>query len=186
MQNDPVMLLKKAKETRSPKHIKAFHTACIKHFSSLWHAHAASFGKQMAKDVVQDFLAYKFLKKGNLDKYPYNCNEELLKYTLRMLKNHCYDYFKTKGRRADLFQRNKERINPDQAGRIPLSDRVILGMDIGKALNSLKEESQRQAMGLFLIGYRYKEIAKKMGKTENAVRNLIYRARQNLSDFFDQ
>ena len=169
--------LKIAQEKRTQKVINLFFKVCIDRFSDQWHTLAASFFQYDYKEVVQDFLVRKFIRVENLDKYPRSSDNDLLKYSCTMLKHHCIDKYTAENR-------NRERINSkysqDTARLSSPEDRLVLGMDIENALSGIKEKDQRIALGLYLSGLSYKEVAEKMNKTENAVRNLIYRARKYL------
>lgn len=156
----------------------SFFAACYEElFDNIFYI-AYGFSKKNAEDITQDC----FLKILQLDVAKLEPHKDYIgQYMLRLALNYCKDY----------LSKNKIELNSVHLENIPENDTIFNtsdacnGFDLDKlfanlGIDKLLPESQSTALKKKIEGYTIKDIAKQMGKSIGAIKNLIYRAKINL------
>lgn len=169
MHEDDHLLVTEAKEN-----LKAYEALYRKYYEDVFNFfwYRVGHNKVIAEDLMQEtFLrAFKHLPKFRRRGYSY------LTYLLTIARNLLTDH----------FRKQKDQLTLDEIGPIPDEagqnlDTHIDSKRVWERLQTQLSESERGAMLLFYrTGHSIKEIAQITGKSENAVKILLSRARKKL------
>lgn len=172
MSSDLKNSLKKALESNTKKECQEFQVACYDElFSSIFRT-TLYFSVSDAEDLTHDiFIKIFSIDLQSLDKHA----GYLDKYFLKLARNHCLNF----------VNRKRKTFNP--LDNIMIED---VGVGFGQVIeieSMLDDLPNRNALAIKMRieGYGNQEIAKEMGITEGAVKNLVYRGRNMIRKKYD-
>lgn len=170
------IVLRKAISLNSESEISNFYEQCYEDLFDYVYAMAV---KILPYRWVADGVGELFLKILELDLQKLKDLENLEGYLLTLAKNHLLSFKKNLSRREHFPIVE----NFDSEQTILISNTIEFSIDFQTALKSLSDR-QASALQLFLNGYSHEEIALKMDISVGASKNLIYRAKIGIENYY--
>lgn len=144
-------------------------------------------------DLAEDIVADVFLKLWE-KKESVNITDSISSYLFRAVKNSCINYLNREKRRSHTISENEIsllnlKLEYLISERYPLTD--LIGKELEERIKTEIEKLPGQCREIFYLSrfedFSHKEIAEKLGISENTVKVQIYRAlsklRQGLKDY---
>lgn len=134
------------------------------------------------RDDAQDLLQETTLKAlDNQDKYVDNVNFK--GWVLTIMRNIFINNYRKVIRSQTIFDQTEDlyQLNLSQDSGFDTPDDLLNVKDIFSAINNL-EEDLKMPFSMFLAGYKYSEIAKKLELPLGTVKSRIFFARQGLQE----
>ena len=171
-----VELLEKAIKANTEATKNAFYNVLFESLFTKVQLVVASYYPNEAEDIAADVFA-KILRK-NISVFPVISDYHLERYIMKIAANHCntqYRLRKNKPTALDIAEIGEGQFTKNH------TEKLDIIMDLNYVIAYLPKQ-QQLAIRFWSEGYSYKEIAQLMDNTVAGVRNIIWRAKNNLTE----